>query len=216
MERKDMGLCTIRIIRLLNIFGENGIKGKSLCMMGKQYIHIEWGYFIELVNRFKVYYRKDIYEQIKNIMPVDAYKFFEMFGFSSVHAVDISEYEGADIILDLNADLPEGMKEKFDYVIDGGTLEHVFDAPRAISNMSQMVKKNGIIIHMVPLGGYVDHGFYSFSPGFFMDFYSANSFEISKSNFYLIKIRMLNGMQFIRKIVVCFQIGWENEELMII
>ncbi len=29
-----------------------------------------------------------------------------------------------------------------------------------------------------PLAGYVEHGFYSFSPTFYEDFYKANGFEI--------------------------------------
>ena len=35
-----------------------------------------------------------------------------------------------------------------------------------------------MVIHILPLAGYVDHGFYSFSPTFFEDFYCGNGFEI--------------------------------------
>ena len=34
------------------------------------------------------------------------------------------------------------------------------------------------MIHLSPAGGYIDHGFYSFSPTFFNDFYSENGYAI--------------------------------------
>ena len=69
-------------------------------------------------------------------------------------------------------------KESFDYIINGGTLEHVFDIKKAVSNMSGMLKCGGIIMHTSPAVGWVNHGFYSISPTFFQDFYSVNGFEI--------------------------------------
>lgn len=101
-----------------------------------------------------------------------------MFGLKEVHAVDYSEIDGADIIFDLNTDLTDELKNKFDYIIDGGTLEHVFDVARAMKNISEMLCVGGTVIHLLPLGGYVDHGFYSFSPTFFLDFYKLNGYCI--------------------------------------
>lgn len=37
---------------------------------------------------------------------LDMYDFFKAFGFSEVHAMDISSYEGADIVFDLNSSAP--------------------------------------------------------------------------------------------------------------
>lgn len=96
--------------------------------------------------------------------------------------MDFSEYENADIVFDLNQNLPVNMFEKYDYVINGGTLEHIFDVAKAMRNISDMVKPEGIIIHVVPFAGLADHGFYSFSPTFFQDYYEANDFVIIDLN----------------------------------
>lgn len=166
-----MGLQTTDIIQILKLY--NGNNEKNMCMMGKQFINIEWKKFMDMVDQFGFDYKEDIYEEIKDVYPVDAYVFFKMFGFVEVHAVDVMPYEGADIIFDLNRDdaLPDDLYEKFDLVIDGGTLEHVFNVNNAIRNMSYMVKENGYIFHLVPAAGLVNHGFYSISPTFFLDYY---------------------------------------------
>jgi SAM-dependent methyltransferase len=106
-----------------------------------------------------------------------------MFGFEEVHALDYSEYEGADIIFDLNKELPDNFIGAFDYVINGGTLEHIFDVAKALENMSFMLKNGGIIMHVSPAVGWVDHGFYSVSPTLFLDYYSVNGFRIYQIEF---------------------------------
>jgi len=96
-----------------------------------------------------------------------------------VESLDVSDYEGADYIYDLNDTLtPDNLKEKFDLVFDGGTMEHVFHIPNALNNIFSMLKIGGCVIHGSPVNNYVDHGFYQFSPTIFYDYYYANNFEI--------------------------------------
>jgi hypothetical protein len=105
--------------------------------------------------------------------------FFSLLGFSHVESMDKSAYEGADIIHDLNiSEPPQNSKDKYDLVLDGGTLEHVFHIPNALSCISSMVKTGGRIIHISPMSNCADHGFYSFSPTLFVDYYSLNKFSI--------------------------------------
>src|SRR5438045_2450542 len=48
--------------------------------------------------------------------------FFQMLGFSEVHSLDVSDYEGASEIFDLNSTLlPHHLEGAFDFVLDGGT-----------------------------------------------------------------------------------------------
>ncbi len=170
-----MALHESALIRLLNTFRMTSANG-SLIMLGKQMINIEWGHFMKTVGKFGFSYKKEIYEQIKDQYPIDSYQLFRMFGFQEVHAMDISDHEGADFVFDLNLPVTEDLKGRFDVILDGGTTEHVFNVPEAMKTISHMLKKEGIVVHSQPMAGYVDHGFYSFSPTFYHDYYTHNGF----------------------------------------
>lgn len=173
-----MGLYTTALLKVLQTICDSNTHNKSLCMIGKQAILIQWESFMKTVALMNLPYDKTVYNKIKNIYPIDSYLFFKMFGLKDVHAIDYSTIDGADIIFDLNMDLPDELKNKFDYIINGGTLEHVFDVAKAMKNISEMLCIGGRVIHLLPVGGYVDHGFYSFSPTFFLDFYKLNGYCI--------------------------------------
>lgn len=103
--------------------------------------------------------------------------FFKLLGVDSVTAVDISGYEEANVIWDLNQPIPEGFAGPFDTVIDGGTIEHVHDVHEAIRNVNRLVKAGGTCMHFTPASNYIDHGYHQLSPIFFIDYYAANRFE---------------------------------------
>ncbi len=105
--------------------------------------------------------------------------FFEMLGFDRVESCDISDWEGAHHIHDLNRPIPEELEERFDAVLDPGTILQVFHQPNLLENLHRLVKVGGRIIHAaVPSNNHVDLGFYMFSPTYFHDFYSANGYRI--------------------------------------
>jgi SAM-dependent methyltransferase len=109
---------------------------------------------------------------------------FKSLGFSTVTQMDISDYEGAGILFDLNEmELPNSLTGSFDFIYDGGTLEHVFDTRSALLNIFKMLKVGGRAVHLVPSSNYTDHGFYMFSPTLFLDFYGVNKFDIKSLYF---------------------------------
>ena len=100
-------------------------------------------------------------------------------GFEDCDALDFSDYEGADIVFDLNEPSPpEELRERFDVIFDLGTLEHVFHLPNALANIHRLLRPNGRIMHVAPSSNHIDHGFYMFSPTFFWDYYTANGWEL--------------------------------------
>lgn len=108
-------------------------------------------------------------------------EYFQRLGFSEVYSLDFSDFEGADFAFDMNRrDVPNELKGKFDFIFDGGTMEHVFSVPNFFNNIFDMLKVGGTVIHFSPVFNHVDHGFYFFSPTLFKDFYAANGFEIDK------------------------------------
>jgi len=94
-----------------------------------------------------------------------------LLGDVEVEAIDIDGYQGADIIHDLTKPMPEQLKSRYGLIIDAGTLEHVFNPVRAIENLVTALRPEGVIIHMSPTSGYVDHGYFQFSPIFFSTYY---------------------------------------------
>ena len=68
--------------------------------------------------------------------------------------MDFSDYEGANIIQDLNTLIKNhDIFEKYDLIIDGGTLEHVFHVPNAFENFFKLLKIGGqfYILHQVQI-----------------------------------------------------------------
>jgi hypothetical protein len=104
---------------------------------------------------------------------------FAAFGFIALDSVDVSAYEGADFVHDLNRPgLAQTLGGTYDTVMDPGTLEHVFDVGIALDNVFDVMHAGSIVVHSLPLGNRIDHGFYQFSPNFLLDYYEANGFEI--------------------------------------
>lgn len=99
-----------------------------------------------------------------------AEEFFLQLGASEVIAIDASSYEGAQIVHDMNQPIPAELVASFDLVLDGGTLEHVFDFPTALRNAGRMVKPGGRFLSITIANNFSGHGFYQFSPELFYRF----------------------------------------------
>ena len=85
------------------------------------------------------------------------------------HTLDVDEYQGAQIIANLNLDLDEKYKNQYDVVFDAGTLEHLSNIPKAFQNIFDLLKDDGIFYFGSPCNNWIDHGFFQFSPTFFKD-----------------------------------------------
>ncbi|MBA2605310.1 MAG: hypothetical protein H0U96_00380 [Acidobacteria bacterium] len=107
-------------------------------------------------------------------------EFLRFLGAEEVSSMDISDYEGAAILHDLNKPIGAELKEKFTLVLDGGTLEHVFNFPTALANAMEMVETGGHLIVITGGNNFLGHGFYQFSPELF---YRA----LSEENGFLVK-----------------------------
>ena len=100
--------------------------------------------------------------------------FFRGLGATSLDFMDASNYEGANVIHDLNQPIARQLVESYDCVFDGGALEHVFNFPTALKNCMELVRPGGYLILITTWNNYAGHGFYQFSPELF---YSALSVE---------------------------------------
>lgn len=112
---------------------------------------------------------------------------FRALGFADVTALDASDFEGAEIVHDLNRPVPAELRGRYDLVFNGGTLEHVFDVAGALRNVSDLLRVGGRAIHIAPVSNQIDHGFYSFSPTLLYDWATANEWTIHTA--YVVQMR---------------------------
>lgn len=114
-----------------------------------------------------------------------AESFLKLLGASEVSSLDASDYESATVIHDMNTPIPQQFKNKYDVVIDGGSLEHIFNFPAAIKNCMEMIKPGGYFLGFTPANNFLGHGLYQFSPElYFRVFSKENGFAIDKIIFY--------------------------------
>lgn len=137
-------------------------KLKDTVTIGRQSLHLEEDtlrQFIELKSNYK-----------HNLFCEELLK--KYFNAKKVDSIDISAFEEATIIHDMNQIIPKKYHQKFDTVINYGSLEHIFNFPVAIMNCSLMLKPGGQIFHILPANNFCGHGFYQFSPELFSSLYN--------------------------------------------
>jgi hypothetical protein len=98
-----------------------------------------------------------------------AHLFTQVLGARSYQSLDVSSYQGSEIIANLNHPLSADHLGRYDVVVDAGTLEHLANLSTALENIFGLLKKGGIYYFGVPCNNWVDHGFFQFSPTFFRD-----------------------------------------------
>lgn len=107
--------------------------------------------------------------------------FLQALGAASVESLDISDYEGATVLHDLNQPISEEFHERFDAVCEGGTLEHVFWFPEALRSCMQLLKVGGDLFLSTPANNFGGHGFFQVSPDLYYRALSpANGFEVRR------------------------------------
>jgi SAM-dependent methyltransferase len=109
--------------------------------------------------------------------------FYSLFCDIKYHCLDISDYEGADIIWDLCEPIPAALHAKYDLIFNGSCLDNLFDPASAIRNMSLLLKPNGRIIHIEHMtrGARVPDAYLAYSCAWFHNYYAINEFADCKT-----------------------------------
>jgi SAM-dependent methyltransferase len=151
-----------------------GFDGKRICTLGHLTAYTSQRELDAVLKE----YGEPRFELPKDRALYFAEDFLTPLGFS-VDSMDASAYEGATIIHDLNKPIPDDLIGKYDLVIDGGTLEHVFNFPAALENAMRMLKVGGHLFLVTPANNQCGHGFYQFSPElFFRALSPVNGFDM--------------------------------------
>ncbi len=103
---------------------------------------------------------------VEDLIDEDGYcdSLFDYLGFGATDYMDLSDYEGANVLHDLNQPVPEHLHGAYDFILDGGTVEHIFNVPQALTNLDRMLSDMGRLLALNPANNWLGHGFYQFSP----------------------------------------------------
>jgi hypothetical protein len=99
---------------------------------------------------------------------VTAKTLYQSMGFEVYECIDADGLYDARVF-DLNKNIQEtyGFSDQFDLVTNHGTTEHCFNQFESWKNIHNLCAVEGIMIHVLPTQGYVNHGFYNYNPCFF-------------------------------------------------
>ncbi len=97
---------------------------------------------------------------------------FRDLGYEIVESLDNSAYEGASRIHNMNREIPAPVA-RYDYIYDGGTIEHIFNTPQVCENVINSLEIGGIFCSVTANNNLSGHGIYQFSPEFFLSAFNS-------------------------------------------
>jgi hypothetical protein len=139
----------VDVINRLN--GQGWIAGRSILTIGRQSINVS----INNPSTNELFQFKWLDDLLLHL------------GALRVDSIDVSDYEGATIVFDLQAPTNESYKSRWNVVIDFGTAEHIFDQKAAFQNIFSFLKNGGLYVGILPRTNWNDHGLYQYTPEFF-------------------------------------------------
>ena len=145
------------------------LKGTSVLSLGNP--------FISNKTLRKSTTKKEIREKIISLGRdiQSSFLFKQIYKVDKFSILDISNDEGAEYIHDLNdLIIDKSILNQYDYVIDFGTQEHVFNNNIFLLNVFNLLKDKGNYIFELPANCNLEHGFRQYSPTFFYDLCYAN------------------------------------------
>ena len=175
-----MGL-TVHEIKFLLWARQGGVDFSNVMMLGRQKFYLDVPSMREALAGFGTNKKKAEVEALFLDQNGYAEPFLKLLGANETCSMDASAYENATHVFDMNQAIGNELKGKFSVVMDGGSLEHIFNFPTAIRNCMEMVKINGHFVSFCPCNNYLGHGFYQFSPELFFRILSEkNGFKVEK------------------------------------
>lgn len=153
-----------------------GVDFSRSAMIGRQYLsRVSPADLKRNLVEFDFAFDKQTIDRIFSDSNGYAEPFLHFLGAKEVHSFDNSDYEGATHLHDMNQEIPDSFREQYSMVLDGGSMEHVFNFPTAIQNCMQMVRVGGHYLAITPTNNFMGHGFYQFSPELYFSVFADGS-----------------------------------------
>lgn len=169
-----MGISLVEAPPLFSLSKFERLSGDVLCL-GRPAIYLTPGQLLRLADGYQMNWSRSEIEDIHQ--STFAEPLLKKLGFGNVRSMDVSDYENAEVIHDLNVPVPKELENSASFIYGGGTIEHVFDVATALSNIVRMLRVGGTVLLTAPANGSIGHGFYQFSPELFYRYFEVNGFD---------------------------------------
>ena len=142
-------------------------KKNNMLMLGRQGLHLYGKHILDNISKkYDIECPNYVYTQWCESL-------FNYLGHIYIDSMDYSPFEGANIIHNLNKPIiNENLLNKYNYILDCGTTEHIFNAPQVCENIINLLDIGGIYLSVIPNNNLSGHGIYQFCPEFFMTAYT--------------------------------------------
>lgn len=120
----------------------------------------------------------------------DVKAFLRAKGLNDIHIMDLFD-DRADLRYDLNLPAPPYEYERYQTLLDIGSIEHLFDTRQCLENCLRMVKVGGWYIVHTNINGYFGHGFHVFNPALLLEALALNQFDIVYKKYCTFKGRLV-------------------------
>lgn len=151
-------------VRLMAFIKTLNPRINSIGMLGRQSLLADATEIGNVFQEFEIPYTISDLQQIVNNNNGYCELLLQHLGFKKIESFDFSAFENPTHIHDFNKTIPPDFERRYDLVVDGGSLEHIFNFPIALRNLMRMVAPNGIFAAITPCNNHCGHGFYQFSP----------------------------------------------------
>jgi hypothetical protein len=93
-----------------------------------------------------------------------------------IKALDVSDYEGAEVIHDLNRPLPSRLHATADFVVDGSTLDNLFNPAQGLLNIDALLRAGGRAL-LINAWNARDSAYTLCSAAWYFDFFVTNGYD---------------------------------------
>lgn len=105
--------------------------------------------------------------------------FFALFSDVKLRTLDVSDYEGAEIVHDMHKPVPEELHGAFDFIWNGSCLDNIFDPGMAMRSTARMLRDTGRVFCMEMATPHFE-AYVTFSQAWFFDYFAINGFADCK------------------------------------
>lgn len=101
--------------------------------------------------------------------------FFSMFCDVLWRTLDVTDYEGAEIVHDMHEPVPSELAGQFDFIWTGSCLDNMFDPATAMKSSARMLAPGGRVVCMEMSSAHFD-AYTMYSQAWFFDYFAVNGF----------------------------------------